>query len=544
MRTITNKSMKTKWILGLLMVLLLGFTPVSIRATELSEGQVRKAVETWLRHVIIDSNPNAVVEDMEAHITEGKIVAYIAHLAGGGFCLCGRDDCLLPVYLYSPQGTYDPDNPNYQYVLWEIATRTKKITEMLDETNPILLMNQPAMQDRASFWQELIAGNTPVRVMENKSLGAEPGYMVLKLTSKWHQHDPYNNQCPAPAGLPNSQCVVGCVGTAMAQIMNYWKWPHTGTGSNSIIYNYRYTNDWDGEPCPTDPQIPADWPDWDDRELLQWTSVSGGTLWIKDRWDWSMLAAAQNDALILNKIPQYLAALSALYSRLFPMTPTFTANFGATTYDWSVLEDSHGLNPHAPGYFEVGQLNYHVAVSINTNFGMWGSSSSGPEIEQAVKNYFRYDTDARTDPTNISTMTEEIQWLRPVALGGQAILGGGHMWVVSGYDKSTDPDRLFLMNMGWGGGSVEWCIWDHYFPVGQEHVTRIAPVNTKFVGDPGLGDGSPDNPYMNIEEALFEAPNGSTLIFKAGSVNTFAADTLVINRPLILKGYNAIIQKQ
>ena len=116
------------------------------------------------------------------------------------------------------------------------------------------------------------------------------------------------------------------------------------------------------------------------------------------------------------------------------------------------------------------------------------------------------------------------------------------MWVVSGYDKATDPDRLFLMNMGWRSGEVEWYTWDHYFPVGQEHVTRIAPVNRKFVGDPSLGDGSPDNPYMNIEEALFEAPNGSTLIFKAGSVNTFAAGTLVINRPLILKGYNAVIQ--
>ena len=542
MRTNTNKSLKSKWIFGLLLVLLISFAPVSVRATELSEGQVRNAVETWLRYVITDSDPKVVIENMEVYIAEGKGIAYIAHLAGGGFCLCGRDDLLLPVYLYSPQGTYDQDNPNYQYVLWEIAARTKMITEMSDKNNLVLLQNEQALLERASFWQELIAGNTPLSLMEYEDSGAEPGSMVLDLTSIWHQFEPYNNQCPAPAGLPDSQCIVGCVGTAMAQIMNYWEWPNTGTGSNSIIYNYRYTNDWDGEPCPTDPQIPADWPDGDDRELLQWTSVSGGTLWIKDRWDWSMLAAAQNDALILNKTPQYLAALSALYSRLFPMTPTFTANFGATTYDWSVLGDSHGLNPQAPGFFEVAQLNYHVAVSINTNFGMWGSSSSGPEIEQAVKNYFRYDIDARTDPTNIYTMTEEINWLRPVALGGQAVGGGGHMWVVLGYNKTTDPDRSFLMNMGWRSGEVAWYTWDHYFPVGQEHVTHIAPTKMKFVGNTNLGDGSPDNPYMNIEEALIEAPNGTTLIFKAGSVNTFNAGTLVINRPLILKGYNAVIQ--
>ena len=116
------------------------------------------------------------------------------------------------------------------------------------------------------------------------------------------------------------------------------------------------------------------------------------------------------------------------------------------------------------------------------------------------------------------------------------------MWVVSGYSKATDPDRLFWMNMGWRSGEVAWYTWDHYFPVGQEHVTNIAPLKMKFVGDTNPGDGTPDNPYEDIEEALVGAPNGTTLIFKAGSVNTFDAGTLVINRPLILKGYDAVIQ--
>ncbi|MFC1782032.1 C10 family peptidase [Planctomycetota bacterium] len=541
MKTITNKSLKRKWILRFFVFLLICFTPLSLRATELSEWQVRNAVETWLRNVITDYKPDAVVEEMESYIAEGKIVAYIAHLAGDGFCLCGRDDRLLPVYLYSPHGTYDSDNPNHQYVLWEIATRTKMIAEMEEEYNPILLQDQPVMLQRASYWQELIAGNTPVRVSEYEA-DAEPSSMVLNLTSVWHQFGPYNDFCPAPSGLPNDHCIVGCVGTAMAQIMNYWKWPHVGNGSHSVYYNYRYRTNWDAEPCPTDPQIPANWPDWDDEDRLQWTSTAGGTLWMTGYWDWSVLAAAQNDAAILNKTSEYLAALDALYNRLTPVAQLNTASFGTTTYDWSVLKDDHDDPPNAVGDFEVAVLNKHVAISINTSFGLWGSSSSGPEIEQAVKNYFFYDTDARTDPTNIYTMTDEIQWLRPVALGGQAIGGGGHMWVVLGYDKATDPDRLFLMNMGWRNREVDWYTWDHYFPVGQEHVTQIAPTKVRFVGDTSLGDGTPDNPYYNIEEAVIEAPNGTTLIFKAGSVNTFSAGTMVINKPLILKGYNAVIQ--
>ncbi len=523
------------------MVLLIGLIPVSIQATELSEWEVRQAVQSWLRHVITDANPNAVVEDMEAHRVDGKTVAYIARLAEGGFCLCGRDDRLLPVYLYSPQGTYDEENPSYQYILWEIATRTEMITQRERKTSLASLEDEPALQERASFWQTLISENTRVSTNGEPTTTAEPESMALNLTSRWHQHDPYNNQCPGPASIYYDRCVVGCVGTAMAQILYYWKWPHTGTGTNTVTYHYRYENDWIGESCPTDPQIPDDWPDWDDHERLKWTSDSGGTLWMKNSWDWSVLAGAKNDELISNKTPEYLAALDALYSRLFPQSPSDTIDFGTAMYDWSILRDNHGTNPHATGYEEIAELNYHVSGSINTNFGMWGSSSSGPQIEQAVKNYFRYDTDARTNPTNIDTMTDEVQWLRPVALGGQAEGGGGHMWVVLGYDKATDPDRLFLMNMGWRSGEVEWYTWDHYFPVGQEHVTRIAPVNTKFVGNTNPGDGSPDNPYEDIEEALAGAPDGSTLIFKAGSTNTFDAGTLVIDRPLILKGSDAKI---
>ena len=56
------------------------------------------------------------------------------------------------------------------------------------------------------------------------------------LTSAWHQGAPYNNLCPAGDG---GTCVVGCVATAASQIMHYWEFPSTGTGS--------HTDSWDGD---------------------------------------------------------------------------------------------------------------------------------------------------------------------------------------------------------------------------------------------------------------------------------------------------------
>ena len=42
------------------------------------------------------------------------------------------------------------------------------------------------------------------------------------LTTQWGQRTPYRDQCPTVDGI---HCVTGCVATAMAQVMNYWKFP-------------------------------------------------------------------------------------------------------------------------------------------------------------------------------------------------------------------------------------------------------------------------------------------------------------------------------
>jgi hypothetical protein len=113
----------------------------------------------------------------------------------------------------------------------------------------------------------------------------------------------------------------------------------------------------------------------------------------------------------------------------------------------------------------------------------------------------------------------------------------GHSWVVYGYNKGTNE---FKINMGWGGNSDGWYTLDKMpFNPDQSYVTRIAPLNVvKFVGNSTSGDGSPDNPHKDIEEALQSVPDTGTLIFKAGSTNTFSVNTFIIDRPLTFKGGN------
>ena len=54
------------------------------------------------------------------------------------------------------------------------------------------------------------------------------------LSTSWHQGDPYNYNCPNGDG---GRTVVGCVATAASQIMKYWNYPLSGTGSHSYTWN-------------------------------------------------------------------------------------------------------------------------------------------------------------------------------------------------------------------------------------------------------------------------------------------------------------------
>ena len=58
---------------------------------------------------------------------------------------------------------------------------------------------------------------------------------------KWDQGSPYNNLCPIIDTNTAEKAAAGCVATAMAQVMRYYKWPVSGTGSHSYTPNVSST---------------------------------------------------------------------------------------------------------------------------------------------------------------------------------------------------------------------------------------------------------------------------------------------------------------
>jgi len=536
MKISMNRILRRLRCLNILLLLCLALSHIAspVEAVQLEKEEVRNAVQTWLRYTTADAKPNAVIEKMETHKKDGNTVAYVAHIAGGGFCLCGSDDLLLPVYLYSPEGTYNPDNPNIQYVLLEIGWRLDALQKGLEQKDLRVQRYQSELSWRSSFWQDLIAGWPPARRdVDEAELSGDPVTMELPLRCRWHQGSPYNDDCPNLTPGQDERTKVCCVATAMAQIMYYWKWPPYGTGNvpTPFPYHFRFTTVPIGEPLAADPKILPNW----GGGRLWWDTSNGGTLWMMGYWDGESVYPR---AWKISTDSAYHAALEALWNRMTPGQTLPNVDLNAPI-NWRVIQDVH-TDPVDDGDPDVAALCYAVGVSIYVHYGVWSSSAFDWHIAEELEEHFYYDADAVHQGRDIATMIEEIQWFRVLEIGGSKP-DGGHSWVAYGYDNTLDPNNpKFLMNMG-GGQDGIWYTCDQVFPNDQVMTTRIAPLNVKFVGASSTGNGSPDSPYQDLTTALAAAPNGETLIFKAGSVHSFSGGPLVIDRPLTLKGYDVTI---
>jgi uncharacterized protein (UPF0305 family) len=173
-----------------------------------------------------------------------------------------------------------------------------------------------------------------------------------------------------------------------------------------------------------------------------------------------------------------------------------TANFAEATYEWDAMQNNIDYdNP-----WEIAEITYHVAVSINMNFGPGGSGSNINSTPNALSTYFNYDTSVVIYKNeNFSQavwedmIREDLDLFRPVRYRGQTSKGA-HAMVCDGYQ---DPN-YFHFNFGWSGnGNGFYTLEDLN---GFSEVQRI--IKNIFPADP-------DYPY--IAEGL------DTLTFLSGS---------------------------
>ncbi len=128
-----------------------------------------------------------------------------------GFLVVSADDVAYPLLGYSDSGSFDPENIPEAMKGW-----LNEYARQIEYASSRGISMQSSLRE---------AGND---------------YPVISplVKTKWDQEKPYNDECPRINGV---RCVTGCVATAMAQVMNFHKYPERGEGT--VIIELKETDD-------------------------------------------------------------------------------------------------------------------------------------------------------------------------------------------------------------------------------------------------------------------------------------------------------------
>ncbi len=134
---------------------------------------------------------------------------------------------------------------------------------------------------------------------------------------------------------------------------------------------------------------------------------------------------------------------------------TLSANFGATTYEWSIMPNHLTSSSTQAEKEAIAKLMYHVGVSLDMNYSPGNSGAFSRLVPDALVNYFSYDNSAQFIKRSHYSLTS---WKAKIKsdLDNALVVyhsgfcpspQAGHAFVLDGYDVNDK----FHVNWGWGG---------------------------------------------------------------------------------------------
>ncbi len=141
---------------------------------------------------------------------------YILNMVPDGWVIISAENTVIPILAYSFSGKYQDYFQAPQFVAW-----MKQYEDQIVYARQQNIKPSPSV---AATWEQLLSDAACHKTRENRTV--DP-----LLYTHWDQGFPYNEYCPDANGGPGGHAWAGCVPTAMAQVMNYYRWPESGTGS-------------------------------------------------------------------------------------------------------------------------------------------------------------------------------------------------------------------------------------------------------------------------------------------------------------------------
>ena len=186
-----------------IVVFLLFLLPLMATADPIDLQSVKRKAETFLKEKVssIIDKPMNLAYRQPLPDNEEQTAFYVFNSSDGkGYVIVSGDDRTEQVLGYSPTGHIDPEAmpDNMKYYLSELA-------------------------------KELASIDNDVTVISRKSKRRVPVKKAIEplITTHWDQDSPFNNMAPYVINSNGDtvHCVTGCVATAMAQVMNFYKYP-------------------------------------------------------------------------------------------------------------------------------------------------------------------------------------------------------------------------------------------------------------------------------------------------------------------------------
>lgn len=329
---------------------------------------------------------------------------YVFNFNDKGFIIVSADDRCTPILGYSANGIYDSKR---------LPTNMQGWLDMCSESIASgILADVPQSEYAAKQWQEALTGHFEIP--------ASPKSDDHLVQSTWEQGSGYNNYCPIYNG---DHAVVGCVATAMAQIIRYYEYPTRGFGQKAYAH-------------------PA-------------------------------------------------------YGQL-------SVDFDTTNYDYSLMPLHLSWRSSAAEQDMVSRLCSHCGIAVNMTYE-WAEHTSGSgahtsKVPEGLLHFgytgakFYQRSPIGNDSLWRAMIREEIDNRRPIEYAGFSTNGGGHAFVLDGYNNRDE----YHFNWGWGGYG------DGYYTLttmqgftnGQEMVVNIQPsgwdghAERYYVSADGHGNGT------------------------------------------------------
>ena len=287
---------------------------------------------------------------------------YAFNINGGGFVIISGEDRANPVLGYSDHGSLDFNNlpDNFKALMGSY----KEEIEYL-QAHPEL--------------------NVTPKLRASNDGGVAPLIKAI-----WGQEMPYYLQCPMYQG---EYCVVGCIATAMTQVMYFWKYPTTSPSLNSYYCSEI------GQTIPSLPETTFNY-------NLMLTSYC--------HWDWDQSALIQDS--YTDEQAQAVAKLARYCGQAVRME----------------------YSPEGSGAYTSSQLSAMKKFGFNSNAkdvtrsSWWSNNYTDVQWENMIK----AELDAR----------------RPILYSANDYSAGGHAFVCDGYDNTG----MFHFNFGWYGTCDGW----------------------------------------------------------------------------------------